>query len=211
MHPKVARRSPTRLVLTVKEVAPGRYGRNRRLPRRNHHNRTEVGASLVKACVACAISCVVLAATIPSFTDMLQARRLEGLSAELTGDLHLARTSAILRNESVRLTIGQLADGKSCYAVHTGPSLACDCGRTAEPICADGGGLIKVNQIDHEHIRLLSESASVMWHPIRGTVTPTATYRLTMPDGRGVNHVVNLMGRVRVCSSGGSVSAYPAC
>lgn len=202
--------STTRPSFTAKDVQPATCGRSRR-PRPAFLDRTQAGISLVEASVACAISCVVLAATLLSFTDMLHAKQLEGLSAELTGDLHLARTAAVLRNESVRLTIGQLADGKSCYAVHTGPSLVCDCGRAPEAICAEGGDLIKASQIDHEHIRLRSESASVMWHPIRGTITPTATYRLTMPDGRGVNHVVNLMGRVRVCSSGVAVSTYPAC
>jgi type IV fimbrial biogenesis protein FimT len=42
-------------------------------------------------------------------------------------------------------------------------------------------------------------------------VTPTGTLRLSLRDGRGLNQVVNIMGRVRTCSRSGTVPGYPAC
>ena len=45
----------------------------------------------------------------------------------------------------------------------------------------------------------------------KGTVTPTATLRLTARDGRAIHQVVNIMGRVRSCSPAGAVGGLRAC
>jgi type IV fimbrial biogenesis protein FimT len=54
-------------------------------------------------------------------------------------------------------------------------------------------------------------SVSMLWHPDRGTVTPTGTLRLRLPDGRAVHHVVNITGRARTCSPLGSMKGFAVC
>jgi type IV fimbrial biogenesis protein FimT len=51
----------------------------------------------------------------------------------------------------------------------------------------------------------------MLWHPDRGTVTPTGTLRLRLPDGRAVHHVVNITGRARTCSPQGSMKGFTVC
>ncbi len=51
----------------------------------------------------------------------------------------------------------------------------------------------------------------MLFDPVRGTTTPTATVRVVAADGRAIHQIVNIMGRVRACSPGGAVSGYRAC
>jgi type IV fimbrial biogenesis protein FimT len=53
--------------------------------------------------------------------------------------------------------------------------------------------------------------ASVLFDPLHGTSTPTGTLRLVGSGGREVQHVVNVMGRVRSCSPLGAVPGYRPC
>jgi type IV fimbrial biogenesis protein FimT len=45
----------------------------------------------------------------------------------------------------------------------------------------------------------------------KATVTPTATLRVSADDGRTIHQVVNIMGRVRSCTPGGSVGGLRRC
>jgi len=51
----------------------------------------------------------------------------------------------------------------------------------------------------------------MLFDPGQGTTTPTGSVRLTDSEGRGITHVVNVLGRVRSCSPEGRVPGYRAC
>jgi type IV fimbrial biogenesis protein FimT len=60
-------------------------------------------------------------------------------------------------------------------------------------------------------VQVAANSGSMLFHPDRGTVTPTGTIRLQGNSGDSIQLVVNVMGRVRSCSPKGIVAGLPAC
>jgi type IV fimbrial biogenesis protein FimT len=59
-------------------------------------------------------------------------------------------------------------------------------------------------------VQLRSNSGSILFDAVKGTVTPTATLRVTSSVG-ALHQVVNLMGRVRTCSPDGALAGYARC
>ena len=47
----------------------------------------------------------------------------------------------------------------------------------------------------------------MLFDPLHGTSTPAGTLKITGASGRAVQHVVNVMGRVRTCSPQGAAPA----
>ena len=178
------------------------------------HFATSRGFTLIEAVTVLAIVGVLAAAALPGFRGVLEARRLDGAAGRLASDLRLARTEASLRNVPVRLTVRPSSAGV-CWMVHTGPAGACSCGPTGMAVCQEGTRSVKTSLVPLAHgIALTSTSGSVLFDPVQGTTTPTATFRLIASSGRAVHHVVNLMGRVRSCTPASApaiAGGYPAC
>jgi type IV fimbrial biogenesis protein FimT len=53
--------------------------------------------------------------------------------------------------------------------------------------------------------------ASMLYDPVRGTTSPTATIAVGAPESAGLRHVVNILGRVRTCAPAGGLRGYRAC
>ena len=78
--------------------------------------------------------------------------------------------------------------------------------------CTGGAKEIKTVHLPAAHsVQLSSNVGSMLFHPVRGTVSPTGTLRLIGPRGIEIRHVVNMMGRTRSCSPKGASSGQPAC
>lgn len=169
------------------------------------------GVTLIECCVATAIVATLASVGAPSFSEMRDRRVLDGVSAELANDLQYVRSEAVARNQAVRLTIQQVAGG-ACYVIHSGGSAACQCASDGTAACVGSAQALKTVLLATERrVSLASNSASMLWHPDRGTVSPTGTLRLTLPDGKAVHHVVNILGRARTCSPQGQVSGQKVC
>ena len=168
------------------------------------------GLTLVELCATCAVAAVLVSTTIPSYKSLITRKALEGRSTELAADLQFARTEAVSRNTGVRVSFRSDAGG-SCYTVHTGAANACSCGSEAAS-CSAGAVAIKSVQLPAAGpVRLQANVGSMLFDPLRGTVTPTGTIRLIDRQGRAIHQVVNVMGRVRTCSPGGQVPGLRAC
>jgi type IV fimbrial biogenesis protein FimT len=154
---------------------------------------------------------VVLGAGLPGFESMREKRHLEGASAQLKTDIHLARSEAVLRADNLRISFGTTAEG-SCYVVHTGKASACRCSADGSAACKAGAlALRSVGFRAGGPLQLRSNVNAIVFDPIRGTSTPTGTLRLTGQQGREVRLVVNIMGRVRSCSPTAEMRSYPQC
>jgi type IV fimbrial biogenesis protein FimT len=170
------------------------------------------GVTLIEAGITTSVVAIAATLGVPSFTQMRDTRALEGVSAELGHDLQYVRSEAVARNVSLRLTTQSLAGGGACYVIHTGSAGDCVCAADGNATCADGEQSVKTAVFGTgERLRMTVNSASMLWHPVRGTVTPTGTLRLSLPDGRAIHHVVNIMGRARTCSPRGAVQSQPVC
>lgn len=172
--------------------------------------RVQIGVSVVEAMIVLAVIGCSLSTTLPSFNGALERRHLDGAAAQLETDLQYLRSSAVAQNRTLRLRVQSDAAG-SCYVVHSGPANACTCAADGSARCtASAEALRSVGFLNDSGVQLQSNSASIVFEPLRGTITPTATLRLNARE-RSVHLVVNLMGRVRSCTPSSGMPGYTAC
>lgn len=173
--------------------------------------RAASGVSLLESLVALAIVAVLLGAALPTLGGLAQRSHLEGVALQFETDVQHARSLAVARQQGVRIGFGQSA-GQACYLLHTGAPGACTCAAPGAAVCTGDAEALRLVRIDGRQAPALqANAASMLFDPVRGTTTPTATVRVAAADGRAIHQVVNIMGRVRSCSPGGAVPGYRAC
>ncbi|MFO1294734.1 MAG: GspH/FimT family pseudopilin [Rubrivivax sp.] len=175
------------------------------LPRRR-----PAGFSLTESMAALAVSLVALGSAVPGFETARERRQLEGVAAQLETDLQLARSEAVALNRTVRIAFDADAAG-ACYIVHTGGAQQCRCGASGPECAADVAVLRHVRVAAAGGVTLSANVRSMVFAPLEGTVTPTATMRVAGGNGREIRQIINIMGRVRSCSPGARVGGLPAC
>lgn len=173
------------------------------MARHPRHTPRPRGLTLIESAVTLALAAVVVGLAVPGFATMHDRERLRGVAAQLETDIQLARSLAAARSDSVRLEFS----GPRCWLLHDGPA-GCSC-QGSTPVC-DGRRVLRYENLGDTHpVQLQSNSASLVFDPTRGTVTPTGTVRLSLPSGPRLHLVVNLMGRVRRCSPDGLPGEAP--
>jgi type IV fimbrial biogenesis protein FimT len=173
--------------------------------------RAERGLTLIELAAVIAITAIVAAVALPDFSALITMRRLQGAAGSLAADLQFARTEAIARNRSLRLTVRAHGDA-SCWIVHTGAAGDCDCAGAPVVACAPGATAIRSVVLPAaDRVAVAANVGSIVFDPLHGTSSPTGTLRLVDGRGRAVHHVVNVVGRVRSCSPAGTVAGYPFC
>jgi len=168
------------------------------------------GVTTLEAMLAVTITAITLGSALPGLDDLRQRRHLDGSAAQLETDIQYARSAAVAQNRTLRLRVMAIAGG-SCYVVHSGAAGDCRCTPGGESVCSAGAVAVRsVGFPAGGPVTLASNSASMIFEPIKGTVTPTSTMRLEN-QGRAVHVVTNIMGRVRACSPEGKVPGYVRC
>mgnify|MGYP001548895393 FL=1 len=169
------------------------------------------GITLIEICLVMAISGIVAGTAVPGMRGLLDGRRLGGAATQLATDIQFVRTEAIVRNQAVRLSFHANA-GSSCYVIHTGAAALCSCDASGPAVCSAGAEQIKTVHFSAlEKVALEANVGSVLFDPLHGTSSPTATLRVIGADGGEVHHVINIMGRVRSCTPHGAVAGYRPC
>ena len=155
------------------------------------------GVSLIEACITVTIAGILAGTALPSFKDTLDKRSVEGVSSELRTDLMYARSEAVSRNDGVRVSFYEGAQGR-CYVVHTGSRADCSCDGSGPAVCTgDAVALKTVNAA--RGVQVVANVSSLRFDPVNGTSTPTGTVCSVPERGRAVHHVVSILGRVRTC------------
>lgn len=158
------------------------------------------GLTLVELMVILSVLAIVLLLALPSFSDFLARRRLEGASTELGTDLQYARSLAVDYRTDVTLTTlddGQgydiagnvIENGNLVQRIFKNARLV---GGTA----VSGGVMVRFEA--HRGMRATTGSDPSI------TVTSTGTEATLAVR-------VNQMGRIQVCSPEGTMRAYPTC
>jgi type IV fimbrial biogenesis protein FimT len=186
--------------------------RSRRLPRLPMSaRRAQAGISLLETMVVSSVAAVLTGLAAPSFEQAAQRRHLEGAAAQLETDIHHARSMAVARNVSLRISFESNAQG-SCYVVHTGTANQCSCAADGSALCqGDAVAERAVRFAAQTPVKLKSNVRSVLFDPTKGTSSPTATVQLQARNGVAIHQVVNIMGRVRSCSPAPALSGYRQC
>jgi type IV fimbrial biogenesis protein FimT len=170
------------------------------------------GVSLVESMIVLFVLSIVIGTALPSLRSLGQRADVAGVAAQLETDVQFARSQARALNRTVRLSLLE-AGGGTCYMVHTGAPGNCSCGAgQPAPACGGDSELLRAVVLDSKgDVQIRSASKAVTFDPLRGTVTPTATFRVEGRDGRAIHQVVNLLGRVRSCSPQGRSMGEAAC
>jgi len=182
---------------------------NPKPPHRAHLS--QAGVTLVESLVAVAVMAVIVGSAVPGFESVRERRHLEGVAAQLETDIHHARMLAVAQNRSLRLSLHTGAAG-SCYLIHTGAVDDCSCAVGQAPVCRAGAQSMRAeHQPAGERPQVTANVRSIVFDAIRGTSTPTGTFRILGREAKAVHLVVNIMGRVRACTPTPGLTGYPAC
>lgn len=157
------------------------------------------GCSMIEALCGLTITLILLANAWPMLQDLVSRQALLAQAASLETDLALARSQAHAQQQNLRFSVHQPADGGSCYIIHSGAAGSCRCDGQSRPICDAGAQVVRVAALSRG-VTLAPLSRPLTFDAMMGTVSPTATLRLTDPDGRTVHQVINITGRVRTCT-----------
>lgn len=169
------------------------------------------GLSLVEACFAVLLVSLLATIAVPGLGALLDRKRLEVSANQLAADLHWLRGEALARSEALRLSIYPTAQG-SCTLVHTGQPADCRCEAGQAARCNAPAVALKTSHWPaSKGIGVTANVSSLRFDPVQGTTTPTGSLRVSDRHGRGITHVVNIVGRVRSCSPEGRLPGYRAC
>ena len=170
------------------------------------------GVTLVEAAVVLSVTAILVGLAVPSFEQARQRRHLEGAAQLFETDVQHARSLAVARQQTVRLSF-DATEGAGCYVVHTGAANACTCGTNGAAVCSAGAEALRTVSLDRgAHAPTLRANVrSIAFDAVRGTVTPTVTVRLVAPGGEAIHQIVNVMGRVRSCSPEPALPGHRAC
>lgn len=176
------------------------------------------GFTMVELMIAVAIVAIVLTLAAPSFTGFMAKKRVEGVISELNTDLQYARSEAVARNKTVRVTFGT-----GCYVITDYPdssSPASTCSQTSTPTLGAGAGLVKQVQLQSGASASFSPLNSLSYlefDPVRGIATfstGSASGSVDVVSSIGswqLRATVTAVGSMSVCSPGGSVPGYTSC
>jgi len=177
-------------------------------------HRTQRGVTLIEASVVVAIGAIAASSVAPSFTGLIERHRLNGIAAQLATDIQFTRAESVMRNTGLRLSV-QSHDWGACYVIHSGAADQCKCAASGPAECtSDAQALKSVALPAADKFALDANVGSILFDPMHGTSTPAGTFKVIAPSRGAVQHVVNLMGRVRTCSpnvDAPAVRGYTVC
>ena len=179
-----------------------------RLPDHPPARRSQAGLGLIELLAVIAVAAVLVGNSLPSLKSMVERQRLVAAAAQLETDLQLARGAAVAANRVLQMDFPVAG---RCYVLHDGAPGSCRCADDGQPVCEPGTTAWRSASFAVDRpLQLASNVRSMAFDPVQGTVTPTATLRLTAPVGQ-VRLVINIMGRIRSCSPDAAVPGFLAC
>jgi type IV fimbrial biogenesis protein FimT len=178
---------------------------------RHPHSRRQSGVTLIEAAITTTVLTIAVGLAMPSLQQARERRHLEGVAAQLETDIQYTRSLAVARNEGTRIGFVH-GPQASCYVIHTGAAGACSCSADGAAVCSGGAQALRTVHLGAAvPVRVQSNAGSMLFDPVKATVTPTGTVRVLARDGTAIHHVVNVMGRVRSCSPAPALPGYQAC
>ncbi|BAW80191.1 fimbrial protein pilin [Candidatus Nitrosoglobus terrae] len=166
------------------------------------------GFTLIEMMVTVAIAAILLAVAIPSFTQMMDKKRLEGAAESLYADLQLAQSEAIKANKTIKISF-YTNSTVWCYGL-TDNTAGCNC--QALNSCMIGGIQRTVSSDEFQNITISSSLPTFSFSPPRGTAN-TSKIEFQSASNQTLQVKVSGFGRVKLCSpaGAGNLGGYPVC
>lgn len=187
------------------------------------HSRSQVpchsGFSLVELLVVVSIVSILAALAVPSVSTALARSKLRSAGEQLRSDINLARSEAVKRNVSMRMSFN--VNGVNwCYGIKA--NAGCDCtitDSTDSSFCfidSTGGGTPLSSVVSSSaYPDIVMETSpfggSLSFSPIRPALDAGSATLTSSTAGGSIRVLASSMGRVRFCSPSASLSGYPAC
>lgn len=171
----------------------------------------QTGFTLVEVCMALGTSAVLLSQAVPSMTALKQEQALKSAGEAVGADLRLARSQASSQGRNMYMRFSEYAGG-TCYVVYAGKAGSCDCDDSGRAACdAEGMAISTQWWAAKSGIKVRSNADQLVFASLRGTVSSTATIRVSAESVGTIHQVVSIAGRVRSCSAGAKLAGYKTC
>lgn len=175
--------------------------------------RRAAGFTVIELMAVAVVAVILLALAVPSWRDTMARKRVEGVFVELQSDLEYARSEAVARNAAVRVSFGS-----GCYVIHLdGSAMTCDA--TSQSVTPPTARLKGLSLGTGSTVTIAPQDAlgTLRFEPLRGVADHDGSGTqavLLLADTSGawsLKASVSGVGRVNVCSPGGTIKGYPPC
>lgn len=179
------------------------------------------GMTVIELMVVLIVLGVLVSVVIaPAIGGMIARHRVQGVHAELLGDLQLARSEQAQRNGSstkVRVAFGGNAD-ITCYTIHTvSGGMSCDCTRAPGDACALVAGTQEIKTMQFARAVGVSVAASspsgarITFSPPQGLASDSLVVDVQGSTRGQLRTSISVLGVSSVCSPDGSIPGVRTC
>ena len=162
------------------------------------------GITLMELMAVLSVAAILVALTIPLYSDYFSQNRLRSAGEELYQHMIKARAEAI--KQQATITVVLQTGSNWCYGVTT--ATTCDCAPASVNVC--NLGYVNYSTNDSVDLNTIGVTgSSVNFEGVRGTVSAIADLTFTNDDGEVLTIKLNKMGYSRLCSS--DLNGYSAC
>ncbi|MGR9072882.1 MAG: GspH/FimT family pseudopilin [Gammaproteobacteria bacterium] len=170
----------------------------------SEYRRRQRGLTLIELLIAVGVVAVLLALAVPSFSGLIERKRLEGATEKMVADFQFARSEAIKRNTEIFISFDE---GDQCYGLAT--VTGCDC--SASPTTCQIDGVDRVTFMSDFGETEFDQNFSgneTSYDPRRGAVSGgLGTVEFSSPGGMETRVVLSLL-RILVCSPAGATKNF---
>ena len=165
----------------------------------NMNRLQSAGFTLIELMIVIAITAILTALAVPSFSVTLDNQRISGAAEAVLSDLRWARSEAIKRNTEVRVTF--TSGSNWSYTIDTVPVLATNDGILPKTVYGS----------DFPSTELPTAFGNLLYttfDPVRGTANNGTAKIESEHYSASADVIVSTLGRVRIC---GTLGGYAAC
>jgi type IV fimbrial biogenesis protein FimT len=167
--------------------------------------RKTTGFTLLELVIAMAITVLLGAMAMPTFSSLVARERLQAAAHHLQADIAYARLEAGRRAQPVHLMFQP--GTQWCYALSAG--IGVDCRQAAS---AAGNGVIKVvHAADQPGVLLLEASAMALDGRSGASLTGIGHARFASSEGQQLQVNLGQLGRASLCAPADAVAGTPPC
>jgi type IV fimbrial biogenesis protein FimT len=179
----------------------------------NTMTRYERGFSLIELLITISIVAILAALAAPSFTRMIESRRLIAATEGVYAHLQFARSEAVKLHTDLNLSVKTGA----AWCMGISNNASCDCSTAGACVYGASSATATLERnlkgSDYPNVTLTSPSANINYvvNNTRGTLGATGdTIELSSPSGLKTRVIFSRLGRIRFCTTS-STGGYPAC